>query len=419
MRASSVFLTSCALFILAFGPDARADPANRNLLPIGEREALLANAGITSATGGAAFYNPANLARVDHPSLSMTGTTLLHFQLSSDAFLVIEGVDQPFEASGFLTVPASLVSTYKIGDWSLATSVLVPDVFEIENRSTFESPSASTTLLLKTSSQDLWLGLSGAHSIGDDVHLGVSVFGAQHASSSTTMFQIIDTTMPNTASQITSNESLSVVGVTAVVGAYWQAHPRLGIGARVQTPLVKISGSADIYNTVVQSGAMDAVTEFEADGVDANRELPWDVGVGLSVLPADRVELLLDVNVQLPNTYREIEDPALGGDETELETALRVSAATEIAVTDSVRAQLGVLYNGSANPAPTEGGGVVENYVGVTGGVSWHSGRTTTGLGAFYLHGDAEMVPLFDSTGRTVSSSARLVGGLITVAYRL
>ncbi|HET6611450.1 MAG TPA: hypothetical protein VFG83_05655 [Kofleriaceae bacterium] len=405
--------------LAALAPLARADVSNRNLLPMGEREALLANAGITSATGGAAFYNPANLARIEHPSLSMTGTTLLRFDLSSDAFLVIEGVDQPFEASGFLTVPASLVSTYKVGSWSLATSVLVPDVFEISNLTSFDTASRHTTLLLKSSAQELWLGASAAHAIVDDVYAGISVFGSQSTTASTTMYHIVDTTMPNTATQVTSNRSLSVVGLTAVAGLYWQAHPKFGVGARVQTPLVKLTGSADLYNAVLTSGAMDAVSEVELDDVDANRALPWDVGVGVSMKPADRVEVLIDVNVQLPETYTELEDPAVAGDPIKLETAVRVSAATEIAVTDSVDVQLGLLYNGSANPTPVASGDVRETYFGATAGLSWQSGRTRTGVGAFFFNGDADTVPLFDPAARLVSSSVHLIGALITVAYSL
>jgi hypothetical protein len=54
-------------FALAFlASPALADPTNRNLIPFGERAAMLGNAGITSPLGESVFYNPANLRRVGH-----------------------------------------------------------------------------------------------------------------------------------------------------------------------------------------------------------------------------------------------------------------------------------------------------------------------------------------------------------------
>ena len=40
----------------------------------------------------------------------------------------------PYQASGFAPIPASLVSTYKAGSFSLATAILVPDLFQLDNR---------------------------------------------------------------------------------------------------------------------------------------------------------------------------------------------------------------------------------------------------------------------------------------------
>jgi hypothetical protein len=162
-----------ALLALLFPRIARGDETNPHLLPIGEREAMMGNAGITSVGPAAAYYNPANLAYVEHPSLSLTGTTLLRFDLTTDAFYVVGDEDVPFEASGLTIVPASLVSTYKVGPVSLATSVLVPDAFEISNRTTFVFEGATSTLVQKLSREDLWLGVAAAGELGEHVAVGV------------------------------------------------------------------------------------------------------------------------------------------------------------------------------------------------------------------------------------------------------
>src|SRR5687768_6323276 len=94
---------------------AAADPTNPDLIPFGERASMLGNAGITSPKGEAVYYNPANLARIGHPELSVSGSTYLRFDLSTDALLVLQGEDQPFDAAGFIAIPSTLVSSYQIG----------------------------------------------------------------------------------------------------------------------------------------------------------------------------------------------------------------------------------------------------------------------------------------------------------------
>src|SRR5688572_32926759 len=91
-----------ALMIALVPSVSVADPTNRNLIPFGERAAMLGNAGITSPLGESVFYNPANLSRVGHPNLSVTGSTYLLYQLAVDPILVLDGEDQRFEASGFV-----------------------------------------------------------------------------------------------------------------------------------------------------------------------------------------------------------------------------------------------------------------------------------------------------------------------------
>src|SRR5262245_28797576 len=122
-----------ALVAVGAAQPARADLTNRNLFPIGEAETLRANAGIAGSSPGSVFHNPAGLAWLTSPQLAVSGTTLVYFQSKTDRLLELDE-PVPYEASGFAPIPASLVSTYRVGDYSLATAILVPDLFQLDNR---------------------------------------------------------------------------------------------------------------------------------------------------------------------------------------------------------------------------------------------------------------------------------------------
>jgi hypothetical protein len=85
--------TLIAAVLVASAAVAQADLANRNYFPFGERAATMGNAGITSPYGDAAYYNPANLTRIGHPSISVSGSTYMIYELSADPLLVLEGED--------------------------------------------------------------------------------------------------------------------------------------------------------------------------------------------------------------------------------------------------------------------------------------------------------------------------------------
>lgn len=393
---------------------AAADVTNRNLLPVGEREAFMANTGVTSASAGAVFFNPANLARLEHPTVSLSGTTLLLFDIETDAFLVIDGEDQPFHASGFLPIPSSLVSTYSIGSWTVATSVLVPDVIELANRQTFELAQSRTTILQQNSADDLWLGLSAARRIGPRVSVGLSAFGIKRTRSELLFFQII---RPGEITEILANLETSVIGASAVAGVHVQVTPEIGVGARVQSPMLAILDSGDYYNTTLVSGPMPGFAETNVELDEVHSPLPTDLGLGVSVRPARGVELAADVNVQLGQSYNEYEAPGLSN-RVVLEPALRASVGAEVEIAGVGTARAGVLYNGSAVGGTLDAGDTREDYAGVTGGLMWHSERTTTGLGAFYLRSWGDVAPI-GVAGRVESLATTTIGALLTVAYRL
>lgn len=416
MRRSVLLCATSYLFCCAV---AAADDANPNFLPFGERAAFLANAGITSDRGESIYYNPANLARVGHPNLSVSGNLYVKFEYEADPLLVVGGEDQAFEASGFMSIPSTLVSTYQIGRWALGTAVLVPDALTFKNRVAFESASHRVTLLQEFQQQSLWFGGGIARELAPGLSAGLSLFVANEKESSFSFLRVEELTEPPVVGELTTNQDLSVWNAVAIAGVSWQASPALAIGVRTRVPPVKLLGGADIYQSALSS-AVGPPAETTFEDVNVSRSLPWDLGIGVSFHPTPKLELVADVNVQLPATLTRVDDERIGREELELELAPRIGIGVDWQVASRFWLRLGGLYNRSAVPEPKAAGDEPrEDYVGATGGVAWQSGRTQTALGGFFLHSSSDLLVQGADPVRKSDARGRLYGAILTVSYRL
>ena len=403
---------------------AAADLENPGFLPFGERASFLGNAGITSPTGEAVYYNPANLARIDQPNLSVSGNIYVRFQLETDAILSIEGVDQPFKASGFISNPSTLISTYEIGGWSLASAVLIPEALELKNRATLASPSLRVTVLQDHAEESLWIGGGIARSLTPSLRVGVSVFFTRESTADINLLRFeVTTETERLVSEVVTNTDQSVLNLVAIPGVHWQATDALGIGLRARTPPIKLSGSADIYQSFLTPGDDEGTFEQEFADVNVSAPAPLELGVGISYRATPRLELVLDGNLQLPGTLTTVDEPEIpeiGTTEVEVEWAPRVGVGMDWQVGSAWWLRLGGLYNQSALPRPKQAGDDVrEDFYGVTGGVAWQKDRTTTALGTFYLYSPVDMLVEGSDPVRKADASEKLYGALLTIAYRL
>jgi hypothetical protein len=415
MRAAVIV----AMAVLGTAAIARADETNRNLFPIGEGESMRANAGIAGSSPGSVFHNPAGLAKIEHPELAVSGTTLMYFRsYTQRLFQLDEPV--PYSASGFAPIPASLVSTYKAGSFSLATAILVPDLFQLDNRQRHDTPMARLELLQSVRRQDLWIGGSIARKLGDRAGVGLSLFGVRRQSISNSFFLLSVTSMPGTFTQATTSETVSIIGLNAVVGAYVDVAPWLTIGARIEPPFLQLSGSASIYQAQVASdGTTTTTSEVDLGDVSINQPVPADFGIGFALRPSDSVGIYLDFSLQLPKTYTFVDDPALGPPvEVELEAAPRGSIGADVQVTEKIALHGGAMFNRAAKRRLEEEGDSREDFYGGTLGLSWSSKRTRTGLGVFVGRSASKIVPAF-APGEAQSASTTVFAGLLTVAYML
>ena len=162
----------------AFASNANSNP---QIMPFGESEAFLGNAGVGRATDtGAVFYNPSGLAEIESGRVTVNGSIYMGFKTKTDSLIRLDETDIPYEASGFNTIPGFYVAALRLGDWTGALSVLVPSSIQVENRVPFETPNTRGNLLQTTRQSDLWLGLSVARKLGDRWAVGMSIFGIYH-----------------------------------------------------------------------------------------------------------------------------------------------------------------------------------------------------------------------------------------------
>jgi hypothetical protein len=141
-------LFTALLAFLAGGTSASADIYNRQIIPLGEREAFMGNAGTgDSADTGAVYYNPAGLAALGANRASVTGAVYLSFKTHTDATATFDNTHIPYDASGFITIPASYTAAIRRENYALAFSVLVPESLEVENKADIKTPNTTGNIL--------------------------------------------------------------------------------------------------------------------------------------------------------------------------------------------------------------------------------------------------------------------------------
>ncbi|MGE0549674.1 MAG: hypothetical protein AB7O24_20645 [Kofleriaceae bacterium] len=408
------------LGLVAVAGSASADNTNPNFLPFGERAAMLGNAGFTSPQGEAVYYNPANLGRIDYPSLSVSGSTFLLYELSMNPYGIVDGVEQPFSASGFVAIPSSLVSTYRFGTWTLASAILVPEALTYKNRQTYRFPDEEDTILNEVIEQSLWLGLGVGREIVPGLYGGVSAFVARDTSSAVSIIHARSLSTMDRI-QAAGSTDTAILNVVGILGLHWQPSPMFGVGFRAQLPTIELSGSQDTWTSTIVTDAMGMIidsTEQAADDLHASNPTPTDLGLGIAVRPVPRVELLADVGVQLPKTITTLE--VAGMKETEkLETAVRVSVGAELEVSTNKWLRLGGMYNRSAATPLANGGPGKENYIGATLGFSFLRDRTITSVGVFGMQSKPEAYVNGTDPPQLSEARVRLYGALIAISYRL
>ncbi|HEY3820630.1 MAG TPA: outer membrane protein transport protein [Polyangiaceae bacterium] len=415
-RAGSAALALAAGFAVSgVATTARADnsPSNPNLIPLGETEAFLGNAGVGRANDtGAVYYNPSGLAELESGRVSVSGAVYMSFSVQYQAALNIDNTNIPLKVSGFDTIPSTYVATRRLGDWVAAFSVIVPNSMSLSDHVSFTTPNTTTNVVYSTQASDLWIGLSLAHKLGDHFSLGATIFGMQH--SETQVIGVDVENGPNAFGTNLERTSLDALGLSAVVGATYIPTDWLRIGLRAQTPFIQVHGSGDTYEITHPLGGASTSEDIQGGG---NYGKPFDFTLGAAVTPAPWLTLLADVSLQLALSFTEFPSSNELDDVTSYKAAPRVNVGAEVLPDPSYPIRVGFLYDPNANSGnPGDPGYAGEDFFGVTAGVGFTSPHVKTCVGGFYLWSNGQAT--VSGTNNAVAAyNSTAFGALLTTAY--
>ncbi len=402
-------------FLVLAGPTrlAVADINNPDLLPLGERAAQLGNAGITTPTSEAAYFNPANLTRISTATISASGSSYQSTSVTIKDALVLGDDTADIRFGGFNSIPSAVISTYSAGPVSLATSVMVPEWIIAKGRERIQLGPLGITQSNRLEREVIAIGGSAAMELTPKLSLGLSIYGLRESEDTNIIFDV--SSLVDSASVIQysqRHEQRTSLAVFGVMGLSYAASETLVVGARVRSPRLSVAGSGNLYvRELVADAAVTVANVSEVDGFKTFAPTPLDLGVGASVKVTPRIEFVADVNAQIPGRAIFYDDSDAGESAVDLRLAVRASVGADIEFLDRKWLRLGLVYNPAAVESEDGSEDKASSFRGVTGGIAWASSRTTTSLGAFFLQGEG----LDDGS----EVSERHYGALLSTSYRL
>lgn len=398
MPFPSRFPVACTWLVVvlsAYLPASAQLSYNTNILPLGDKEALLGNTG-TGGLGstGAVFYNPAALTLLEGSSFSLSGSAYMHYAFEASPFAVVAGNSLDYAGNGFQSVPTSMVMARSMGAWKVAFSLLVPTQFKYEGQDDWDfllGGAPYRLKLLQNYSEALFMGgLTVARKIDDRWSWGVSVYGQYLSYLSFNDVRLTRADDPTLTSISITRDTRRPISLYVLGGLHRQAG-NWGLGLRIAAPSFRILGQGTHYAYTYQAlvpGASTTTGETDLTGLTADFETPLDLRLGATYTPSAKLRLALDASYGSGVEYASVSGPGYSVRD-ELESTFRVSGGGEFALAQG-RALLGGL-SWSPSTSTTDG---VENTIDLlsfTAGVKVSMGRSESTLGYFGALGTGDL----------------------------
>ena len=385
------------MFFAAFMPSSfliAQTAFNPNILPLGDTESLMGNSG-TGGIGstGAIYYNPAALTMVEGNSLSLSGSAYLSFKFEAKPIAVINNTQLDFEATGFQTIPTSVIIVKKHKEWSVGFAALVPMEFSYEGRNTWQIPLSSTSdfniKFNQNYSESVFLvGLSAARKISDSWSAGITLFGQNYSYKSILDFRGEVSNDPTLIFQSSHRETFSPTSLLAVVGIQ-KTMEKMNLGLRVALPSLHLFGTADYYDYSYSNfdPANIEVSQIDESNETAKFATPLDIRLGGTFFPFEKLTFTLDLAYRFGLEYNVYDDPQID-EKITTKGNYRANAGIEYLWNDKLALYLGGAYT----PTTLEGN---EEQFGQDFASFFAGGKTIskyfeTSLGIFYSVGKGE-----------------------------
>lgn len=388
---------------------AHAYIENRGLFPIGESEALMANAGVAlSGSAGAALFNPAGLASLKQNKLSLTGNTYMAYRSELNPIVVYDNQDVNFRLSGTQAIPASFISTWYKEPWTLAFTIAVPELVRSSSISRYDTTNYDLLISQMTDNQFMMVGI-GAGTQLDAFDVGAGCFLGNYTSSTHINF----TAEPKPASPIlnaevsSSYQHMDVKNLLCHVGVQKNWNERNRWGFTLRLPSAHLEGKAESSVFGQDNGGNRRSTGLLKK--TARYDIPMDLSFGWANTSLRNTTLLADVSYQMKQSYTPIEDVDAP---TENKSVLRYN----LGIRFQLREQLSLVGGYSYNPGSTvlkESGDMNEDFQSYAVGLESKQGATSMGLALFraFSKGESQLTPTRRSSLRSEATAILLTTG--------
>lgn len=400
-----------------------ADVFNRQIIPLGEKAAYMANTGTAdSSASGAVYYNPACLAGIKDNKISVSGSVYFTFNVNFDALARIDNTNISYQAKGLNTIPSTYISTFKKWNSTFAFSVLMPDSIQVEGAQKFSTPNTSGVLTPYQNKKSIWAGLSGSRVLDEKWSIGATVFGIQYSNANQFATTVNFLTPSNTVASSVNRTDVTVYGLSWVLGLLYKASQDLEIGYRIQTPILQVAGTANTYTENASSISGTVSTQIEdKQGIPAHYDLPTDTTLGIAYRLHPKVKALLDLSYQWGVDYKSIPDSTISTTSSDAyvsDPTARSNAGLEWKCTDKMSVVGGFFYNPSSihQLSSKTIGKIKADIFGTSAGLLLAEDHIQTGLGLFYLWGNGQSL-LGPPDNLLVGTSVNGGGVLLTTSY--
>lgn len=364
---------------------------NTNILPLGDKEAMMANTG-TGGVGSlaAVYYNPAALSDLQGTSFSLAGSAFMGFSFSASPLAYIDGTKLDFKGSGFQGVPTSFIMARSTGAWKLAFSILVPTEFHYEGQEDWSLAVQGVPIRLKqleNYAEVLYLsGLTAARKLDDDWSVGFSLAGHYYTLLSTSEARLAVVDDPSLVSINTSRDRRSAFGLFGILGALHKG-PRMDVGIRLITPSVRLGGSGEYYEYAFNNlGGTGSGTSAEMDltGLRSDFKDPMDLRLGLTYRASAMIDLSLDASYATGVEYDAISGPGIRSIQ-KVDASFRLSGGAEAKFTDNLSLLTGAAF--SPTKSSTDHVASSVDFTSFSVGVKTRKGVVESTIGFFHAGG--------------------------------
>lgn len=411
-----------SFFIILFGSTSWAAFSNYNSIIIGDQAAGMGGA-YTAKTGDAsacAFYNPATLATLKGSSFSAAVGIYKKFHTTygteDDFTKAALSVNQGF----FRSVPSSSGSVMRVGRWTAALSILVPeyDWFKGELKSTEENEAT-----LNYVDESLWVGAGFGTKISRREALGFTIYyTARNFTSSTT-----DNRFPSTNEAYLYNEEKNIThnALVGILGYHNQINPYWSWGLSYRLPSLQIAGSGsyflNIVNVDMNTSTYNKTGSISDEKVDVKATIPSKLALGLHYEKPHLISVTVDLNYYGSASFKDMEID--NAEKVNYKSITNLALGAELYVNSWLRVRGGGFTNLSSHPTLEANPQVKKSdhvdQLGFSSTLAVFSNGITYTFGGYYTGGRGESIQRINGQFEKIKKAQQVFTMLVGTSFSL